>query len=86
MKKKGIYVILLTLMCTALAFTGKRNELQDSNVSNLWVGIGYIADGDKDQSAVIGVVGATSSTMWGTVAGMAFGGPVGAAVGFTVGL
>lgn len=86
MKKKGIYAILLTLMCTALAFTSRGKELQDSNASNLWVGIGYIADGDKNQSAVIGAVGATSSTMWGAVAGMAFGGPAGAAVGLAVGL
>lgn len=86
MKKKMFYVIILMLMCGALAFTSGGRGIHGSNVSNLWAGIGYMANGNRAQSAVISVVGAYESAMWGAVAGMAFGGPAGIAVGFGVSL
>lgn len=78
----------MVAICGAFAFLGREVSVQgkSSETSELWLGIGYLADGDRNESAVIGAVGLAQSTMWGYAASAAFAGPIGALVGAGVGL
>jgi hypothetical protein len=85
---KKIKTLLLTvIVVVSFAFVSKKVETGEiSNDAKAWVAMAYLADANREESAVMGTVGSVTGGMWGAAAGMAFGTGIGAGVGIAIGL
>ncbi|GIJ95328.1 hypothetical protein [Capnocytophaga stomatis] len=82
-------LLSLVILCGSLASISK--VINESPVSsNAWVGAAYLyatqTDSSPEVGAIFGVVGTVESSVLGYGAALAWGGPVGLAVGLGVGL